>query len=234
MSNFLISSLACALLLAGVCPAQAQSASEERPVASFSRLSVRNGIDVYLTQSDRERLRIEVQGIELEDVMTEVDGDELKLYRAGPIGDGFFAHKRIAVYLDFVQLVAIEASGGSDIATSDDIALDRLDVRASGGSDVAFDVQAESLELTLSGGSDLRARGRARSLRVDASGGSDVSATSLDAERVVLRLSGGSDASIRATEAIEIDASGGSDVEVHGNPAERRVRNDRSSDVYWN
>jgi hypothetical protein len=211
----------------------AQSNSEERTVAPFSRLKVDNGIDVYLTQAPAQSLRIEVDGYELGQIVTEVVGEELRLSNKGRSGWRFLDDRDVKVYLDFVELSAIEASSGSDIEGRNAFKLDELTVSASGGSDVELDVRAERLEFHLSGGSDLDVRGETRSLVVEASGGSDVSARSLNAAQARVDLSGGSDASIRATAAVVVRASGGSDVAVHGNPAERAVDNDRSSDVVW-
>lgn len=232
--SFAISVASAVLLATGACSAFGQPASEDRPVGAFSRLGAHAGVDVYLTQSDTESLRIEVEGFELDDVISEVVGDELVLRYDGPRQrSGFFERHRITAYVNFVQLTAIEASGGSDIEGRNEMRLERLTVDASGGSDVELDVQAERLEFSLSGGSDLGARGSTRSLVVRASGGSDVSARSLAAERAELELSGGSDASVRAGAAIDIDADGASDVVVYGDPADRTVRNDRSSDVHF-
>jgi hypothetical protein len=204
-------------------------------VAPFSRLKVENGIDVSLTQGPEQRLRIEVDGYDLAQIETEVVGGELSLSNKGRSGWdwSFFDERDVTVYLDFVELTAIDASSGSDIEGRNAFELDELRVEASGGSDVELDVRAERLEFHLSGGSDLEVRGETQSLAVEASGGSDVSARSLDAAQARVDLSGGSDASILATAAVAVHASGGSDVIVHGNPAERTVDNDRSSDVVW-
>ncbi|HEY5567422.1 MAG TPA: head GIN domain-containing protein [Gammaproteobacteria bacterium] len=210
------------LLVMGGCSVHAQSDSEDRPVAPFSRLEVQDGIDVYLTHSNEESLRVEVEGFNLDDIVAEVEGDTLTLTNEGRSGLEFVDSRRAKVYLDFVQLSAIEASSGSDIRGENELRLEELSVRASGGSDVDLAVQAESLEFTVSGGSDLRV-----------SGDSDVSARSLESERAEVTLSGGSDASVHASEAIVVDARGGSDVSVYGDPAERTFDNDRSSDVAW-
>jgi len=221
------------LLVMGGCSVHAQSDSEDRPVAPFSRLEVQDGIDVYLTQSNEESLRVEVEGFNLDDIVAEVEGDTLTLTNEGRSGLEFVDTRRAKVYLDFVQLSAIEASSGSDIRGENELRLEELSVRASGGSDVDLAVQAESLEFTVSGGSDLRVSGDTKSLAIEASGGSDVSARSLESERAEVTLSGGSDASVHASEAIVVDARGGSDVSVYGDPAERTFDNDRSSDVAW-
>jgi hypothetical protein len=221
------------LSVVGVGSAYAQSASEERPVADFSRLVVRDGIDVYLTQSTAARLRIEVDGWELADVVAQVEDDTLTLSIPSK-RDGWSDENREATaYVDFVQLSTIRASGGSDLESRSDLELDGLAVEASGGSDVDLDVNAQSLEFAVSGGSDVEISGATKSLSIEASGGSDVSAESMRAERATASVSGGSDASLRASAAIVVNANGGSDVIIHGDLAERTVNNDRSSYVVW-
>jgi hypothetical protein len=220
---------ALSLLLAG--SLAAQPTSQERTVTSFAELRAQQGVDVQLTQGTRESLRIEVEGAELADVVSSVEGNVLTL--SMPNNWTWVPGRRVVAHVGFVRLSAISASGGSDIQSRNALRLEDLEVAASGGSDVDLDVQARSLEFRLSGGSDLELRGSTPSLTISASGGSDADAASMTAERVELHVSGGSDASVRATAAIEIEASGGSDVLVSGNPADRQVNNDKSSDVTW-
>jgi hypothetical protein len=232
--NRFLSVPACALLAATLCgPAHAESQSEKRPVGSFSKVRAERGVDVLLNQADRESLTIEVDGYELDDVLSKVEGDELVLSRVGA-SDRLFGDGRITAHVGFVRLSRITAAAGADVRSVNELHLDELSTTASAGSDVDLDVQAQrGLEFDLSAGSDLDLTGKAASLAIEASAGSDVDANSFEAERVTVRLSGGSDARVRATQAIEIDASGGSDVVVSGNPAQRVSHADRSSDVVW-
>lgn len=211
----------------------AQSASEDRPIGSFSNLIVGNGIDVYLTQAAEESLRIEVEGFDLADIVSVVDGDTLRLSIPSRMNRSFPDDHEATAHVGFVQLSSIEASGGSDIEGRNDLQLDALSIEASGGSDVELAVTAQSLELALSGGSDAEVSGTTRSLTIAASGGSDVSAEALQAEDATASVSGGSDASLRASASVVLNADGGSDVSVYGDPAQRTVNNDRSSDVVW-
>jgi hypothetical protein len=227
-------SLATLLLLwiAGACTASAESASEERPVAHFSKLVVGNGIDVYLTQAAEESLRVEVEGFALADIVTEVADGTLRLSNTKS-RTWFSGDREATVYIGFVQLSDINASSGSDITGRNDFTVDALAVHATSGSDIELGVHAQTLELAISGGSDVDVDGAVQSLKIDASGGSDVDAGSLEAENTVVTASGGSDANVRATASIVIDANGGSDVVVRGDPPERTVNNDQSSDVVW-
>jgi Putative auto-transporter adhesin, head GIN domain len=220
-------------LLWVACAALAQAASEDRPVGAFSKLIVSNGIDVYLTQGDAVSVRIEVEGYELDDIVSEVFGDQLQLSNRKKNDVSSSNDGDVQAYITFVNLSDIEVSGGSDVAGENEFKLDHLLVKASGGSDVGIDVQAQMLTLQLTGGSDVGVSGVTQTLTVDAKGGCDVDAGDLQAERVTVSAGGGSDTVIRASAAVTIEAYGGSDIVVHGNPAERAVDNDRSSDVAW-
>jgi hypothetical protein len=223
----------CLVSVVGVGAVYAQSASEERPLGHFSKLVVSDGIDIYLTQSTEESLRLEVEGLELADIVSEVEGDTLTLKNSR--GRNWFDgdEREATVYLNFVQLSSIEASGGSDIESRNDLNLETLRIDASGGSDIDIAVSTEGLALTVSGGSDAEVRGETEAFTIAASGGSDISAEAFQAEHVTATVAGGSDAIIRVSDAIVLDADGGSDVIIYGNPARRTVNNDRSSDVIW-
>lgn len=211
---------------------RAQAATEERDLPTFTRIAAQGGIDVHITQANRQRVRIETEDYELEDVEAEVFDGELRLSNRQRRGFSFFeGGGDVDVYLDVVELSAIRASGGSDVEGESNLRADELSVEASGGSDVELTVQTQRLALRLSGGSDANVRGTTQSLTVEASGGSDVSAGGLEAEEATVRVSGGSDATVWASAAIDVNASGGSDVSVRGNPSQRTVNNDRSSDI---
>lgn len=219
-------------ILLSVSVASVYAQSEDRPVGSFSKLVVSNGIDVYLTQAAEESLRIEVDGFDLADIESEVEGDTLTLSIPSRNARSFPDDHEARAYVSFVQLTSIEASGGSDI-DGRALELDALSVEASGGSDVELGVNAQSLDFAVSGGSDVEVSGETQSLSIAATGGSDISAESLQAESATASVSGGSDASLRASASIVVNAGGGSDVSIYGDPAQRTVNNDRSSDVTW-
>lgn len=232
--------------------AHAQGGTEDRPVAAFTKLRVQNGIDVDLIQADSPGLRIEAENYALEDVLSEVADGELRLSLRRSPDWSLFSRREVSAQVRFVALSAVSAAGGSDVESENALRVDDLSVTASGGSDVDLELtgrrlefslsggsdldlaaEAESLTISASGGSDASLSGRADTLDISASGGSDVSARSLQSARVKLNVSGGSDASVHAAEAVDIKANGGSDVMVFGNPDDRKVDNDRSSDVVW-
>lgn len=86
-------------------------------------------------------------------------------------------------------------------------------------------------EIELSGGSDIQGSGRDDGYLLTLSGGSDADLRDLEVSRVELEVSGGSDASIYATESVEGDVSGGSSVTIFGEPESVSVDSSGGSDI---
>src|SRR5690606_2841781 len=72
------------ILLAVALPVLAQQIEEREP-GSFSGVRVSEGIDVYLQQGERERVRVEVEGTDPSNILTEISGSYLKIHRKGNV-----------------------------------------------------------------------------------------------------------------------------------------------------
>lgn len=225
MRNFCL--ILCALITFSACDIVAQNASETRLVNNFTKIKVKSGINLFLIPSSEEEVRIEARGYHLSDVITEVVDNELRIYR----DNWSFTMGSVNVYVKCKNLTSVEASGGSDVIGEETLRSDEFYVKASGGSDVRLSVHTHYLEANVSGGADFIVNGTADVVRLSASGGSDIKASNLQAQRGVVKVSGGADANVFITDEIDISASGGADVSVKGNPQIRNVKNDVSSDV---
>lgn len=209
-------------------PAHAQQ-TETRPLAGFNSVAVGGGIDLVLRQG--ERFVVEVSSDDLADIVTEVRAGTLEIRR--PKRSSFFDwsdHGSVRVTLP--SLVSLTASGGSDVETEGTFSGDRLQLVASGGSDLAIDVSVTTLDVKASGGSDVRLAGTARSARAQSSGGSDLNASRLTADEANLNSSGGSDLAITVRNKIVANASGGSDITYTGEPSVVDVNSSGGSDVH--
>jgi Putative auto-transporter adhesin, head GIN domain len=218
-------------LAAAPLPAIAQD-RETRPLTGFNAVEVGGGIDLFLRQGDVFTVEVEAEDGDVAEIVTELRDRTLEIHRKGSFtsffdwgdGDG-------SVHVTLPALVALTASGGSDVTTEGTFSSDSVRLTASGGSDLTIDVAAGSLEAEASGGSDMRLSGSARSARVQSSGGSDLNASRLTADSVDVHSSGGSDLSIAVRDKIVGDASGGSDISYTGNPQTVDVDTSGGADV---
>jgi hypothetical protein len=207
------------LFVAGTLAAQAQDWKKDRAVGPFTSLSVNSGIDVYLSQGDRERMTLEVKGVEEDEVKAELRNGTLKLSIDRPGGWSGFSwgrNRSVKVYLTFRQLTNIQVNGGSDVESRGTLTFDNLNVQVNGGADLNLALKANELNIQTNGGADATLRGTVRVLNAEGTGGSDLMAEELRAEICNATSTGGSDVYVYATKEHHLKASGGSDLYYAG------------------
>lgn len=213
-----------------VIPLKAQQ-NKDISITNFTEISVSSGIDLYLTQSNSENIRINAHPDLIKDVIIEKEGSNLRVrYKDGVNWGRLFKNQSIKVYINYKTLKGLSASGGSDVYTQNTLKTDRLSLSASGGSDLKLDVVTKDIEIHASGGSDIDLKGSATNMQASTSGGSDVNALNFVVDYAKVSSSGGSDANIHVTKALEASASGGSDINYKGN-ASVKNNSGKSGDV---
>jgi hypothetical protein len=217
--------------LAVTLPAAGQD-RETRDLADFEAIRVGGGIDLFVRQGEPFLVEIESSDGDTADVVTEVRNGTLEVGHRRSFFDFFdWGGDHVAVHVTLPEIVALTASGGSDVRNEGTISGDTLELTASGGADVTLAVAVTSLEVQTSGGSDVRLTGSARSTNLRSSGGSDLDASRLTTETANVASSGGSDVSIEVRDSIVAHASGGSDIRYSGQPRNVDVNASGGADV---
>lgn len=186
----------------------------KREISSFSSVEVGSGIDLYITQGDKESITLEADENIHQYIETEVDGGNLKIYLSKKVRKV----KTMQAHLTIKTIKGIHASGGSDVYSKNIIKSEVLSVICSGGSDAKLEIEVDEFKCKVSGGSDADIKGSTKKLAAQASGGSDIYAGKLKSIDCHVETSGGSDAKVNATGKLIARATGGSDVSYSGNP----------------
>ena len=200
-----------------------------RPLTGFNAIEVGGGIDLNLSKGDTFVVEVAASDDVAAKIVTEVVDKTLKISRKTNFfhwGDGGTVH------VTMPMLVALDASGGSDVKTEGKFAGDNLRLVASGGSNLTIDVEAGVLSVQASGGSDMRLSGTARSAHVQSSGGSDLNASALTADEADVDSSGGSDLAIGVRQKISGTASGGGGVTYTGTPGSVNVNTSGGAELH--
>lgn len=192
----------------------AKQTAEDRFTEPFTGVSAGSVFKVFITQSDDFSVTLNVSDEHLEFVETRVKDDVLYLEFTGRDRRlrGLEVHISAPVY-KFLQ-----ASGASNIVSSDNINADALELIVSGASNMDLTLNVESLKTTISGASGITLNGEAVSHDLVSSGVSSVRAYGLETHTANVKSSGTSSVRIRVTDTIVADASGTSSITVRGNP----------------
>jgi len=198
--------------------------SEERKLNDdFSRVKVSSGIDLYIKQGNSTKLTVEADENLHDYIVTEVKGDQLKIYVDGNI----WRAKARKVYLTVTSIEELRATSGSDVFSQSIIKAKDLEVSTSSGADMRIEVDAENVTSSSSSGSDLRISGKSETHSTNATSGSSIHAYGLESKDVTAKVSSGADIGVYASESIDARASSGGDIRYKGSP--ERVNKKTSS-----
>ncbi len=218
------------LITAGSFAMQKRTDKQPRSVESFQSIHVSSGIDLYLTQSDNERVSIQADDDIIDDIITEVKNGVLNIYCKKKFNWGWTSPRK--AYVSFKELKSIHASAGSDVYSDNEFVLTDLDIKASSGSDIRLsNVTATEISLHTSSGSDAFISGETEHFEARASSGSDLDAAKLKSKSCDVSVSSGSDASVFVTQVLKASASSGGDIRYHGNPKHKDINESSGGDI---
>jgi hypothetical protein len=180
----------------------------------FTRVKVSSGIDLFIKQGDEVELTVEADENLHDYIMTEVDGNLLKIYVDGNI----WRAKAKKVFLTVTDIEELRATSGSDVLSDGVLKVGDFEISTSSGADMRVEIDADHVTSSASSGSGLRLIGTANSHEASASSGSNLNAYDLESKEVEARASSGADVSVYASESINARASSGGDVRYKGSP----------------
>jgi len=202
------------ILLAVALPVLAQQIEEREP-GSFSGVRVSEGIDVYLQQGERERVRVEVEGTDPSNILTEISGSYLKIHRKGNV---FGNNIEAKVYVTYVNIDKLSASSAGSIYSEDPIQSRNMVISVSSAGSVEVNLDAGSAEVSCSSAGDVELKGKVGNLRLDASSAGEIDAFDLEADEVDAQASSGASVKFNVSRALKAHASSGGSIRYRGNP----------------
>ena len=200
-----------------------------RSIKSFSGIKASEGINVYLKKGNSESVTVELDTdrIDLEDVITEVDDDILKIHLDDVNNRGY----KITVHVTFVQLNELRASSAAGIYCDDVIQASSLKLAVSSAGSIEIEIDAKEVSAAVSSAGDLEISGSADYIKVSASSAGDIDAYDLTAGAVVAKASSGGSVKIAVENEISASASSGGSVKYRGNPSKSNVNSSSGGSV---
>lgn len=181
--------------------------TETRDVSGFEGIQASGAVNVEITVQKEFSVQVEADDNLLQNIKTEISGDNLKIYSEGSISP----KTRINIKVSMPELHSLELSGASDVIVSN--------------------VKSDSLKLEASGASKIKVDGEATNLESEASGASAIDAEGLKVEIAEVEANGASKTIVFAVNELKADASGASTIYYTGDPKEVISKNSGASSV---
>ncbi|MGF1533912.1 MAG: head GIN domain-containing protein [Bernardetiaceae bacterium] len=176
--------------------AAAQPITKEIELADFEEIRLSSIVELFLTQSDKDQLRIVYEGFQAEEIVSEVKKGVLQLGTRSK-RKHFGKKHYVRAYVSFTTLNKITAGGATAVHIEAPITIKNLTLDLGGATTLKANasIEAQTLELNLSGASDMKVADlmTAQQLTLNLSGGSSLKSP-LNVQTIKGKCSGASNA----------------------------------------
>lgn len=203
-----VSLLSASLVLFSLVCLSAQS-TVTRTLSAFDEVAISGGFDlVELKEGDAEMVKLELSGIDPDQIVTEVKGSTLNIR----VKKGSYQNFKGKVYVSYRTLKAVANSGSSDVVATSTIKGDKFEYSSSGSGDFKATFDVKKLEVSISGSSDMTLNGNADRQEYAISGSGDIKATGLKGKEADVAISGSGDVSLNVSGPVHTAVSGSGQV----------------------
>lgn len=174
----------------------------------FQYVEVSTGVEVRIEQSDSKSVIVEADDNLQDLIITKVENGVLYIKST----DSFDAEHTPTVTVKMPVISGLFTSSGSSLESVNNLVTENIVVKASSGSGIDIDVEADVITVETSSGSSAEIGGKALRLETSSSSGSTLDASNLLANDVVSQSTSGSSTTVNPILSLDGKASSGSSV----------------------
>jgi len=213
------------LLLSSCVYANSEGIQKEKyELASFDKVKVSAGIQIFLTQGSENTAIIEADGSVIDNVLIDNSNGVLEISLEKSSWNLFRRNKgKIKVYLTFSNLAEVSASSGSRVYSQNVLELDKFDLSVSSGAYASLTISAVQVNLASSSGANVEIEGAAQHVSAKVSSGADINAKDLVAQTGDGSASSGGSLAIYIDGEVDASASSGGSVDIFGDSVLKNI-----------
>ncbi len=193
--------------------------TEERAVASFTKLDISGAYKVILEEGEKESLKIETDENLLKYISTDVEDGVLRISN----GSKNLDYTKLRIYLVVKNITHIKARGAVTIKSEKVIRSDSMEMKGSGAIKIDMQLDVPSLTVKMSGASTITLKGRSDSASVKASGASTYKAEDFQVNKYKISMSGAGTANILVVDEMSVRMSGAGTLKYKGDPQKTHI-----------
>jgi len=202
---------------------------KERSASYFDGVRVSSGIDVYLSQGDKESIVVEADENLHEYILTEIR-DNVLVVRTDNVNIREAEVKRVHVTISNVK--SLRTSSAGDLVCKTPIKADNIELDASSAGDISTELYAKNVEVDISSSGNIKMWGTADILNADLSSAGDLEAFDFKVKEAKVDVSSAGDARINVSDKLVARASRAGDVTYLGNPKSVDARSSSAGGIH--
>jgi hypothetical protein len=187
---------------------------ETRKLSSFDEVSVSEAINLIIEEGTEEKAVVEVSGIDLEDVITEVRGSKLDIH----MGRGNYRSISVTVYLTFKTLKSIDVSSAADLESKSVLKGNELSIQVNSAGRAVLEVDVDALDVDVNSAGKLELSGKCNFNNIDINSAGKLYAYELQSKKVNADVNSAAKAEISVISELIAEANSGGSIYYKGNP----------------
>lgn len=187
---------------------------ETRNLSSFDEVSVGQAITLIIEEGNEEKAIVEVDGVDLDDVITEVRGSSLKI----KMGQGNFRSSSVTVYLTYKSLKEIEVNSAAKLESKSVLKGKELRIQVSSAGRAELEVDVDALDVDVNSAGKLELSGKCNFNNVDINSAAKLYAFDLQSKKVNADVNSAAKAEIFVSSELIAEANSGGSIYYKGNP----------------
>ena len=198
---------------------------ETLPIKEFKGIDVFGPFDVILIKSDSNRVELDYNGVDRENLVTEIQHGVLKMkLKSKHYWNDWNNHeyrkaKYVFVRVYYTDIDEIIAQAGAIVKTKERLKSKYLAIDCAMGAEVSLDVLCKEMLVKSSMGGILRLNGQTEVLDSKVSMGGVLKAATLESKIVFVKASMGGDVTVNVLDELDVSSSFGANVNYIGVPA---------------
>ncbi len=184
-----------------------------KDLGEFNKVTSFDKIDVTLIQSNENKIILSGNGSDDVEIINK--NGELKIRM--PLTK-IMSGDDVSAIVYFQKIDAVEANEGSRIASQEKLESIGFDIIAKEGSEVKLFLEVDRLNVKASGGSNIDLRGTAKNQDVVVNAGSVYDAKNLETNQTIITANAGGEADVYATDFVDAKVRAGGNITIFGKP----------------
>jgi hypothetical protein len=182
--------------------------SELRSAEIFNGVEMKNAANIYITQGDKQEIRVEAEDNLISHIRTTVKNKELIIDNDQEINNT----QPINIYITVKEICLIELSGSGNIITKNQLNCDNMVMRLSGSGDIRASLSSNSIKTTLSGSGNLNLKGISAASDIRLSGSGNIDARELKTTSSNISITGSGTSTVDVHDALTVNITGSGNV----------------------
>lgn len=201
--------------------AQDRCCYSERDLPDFDRLRLKSIGHVYVKLGDEQSVRIEADDDVVDNVVTEVYGNELVITIEGAFPE-WIVDPKIEIFIVMKEIKGFELTGVGKISSEGVLKTTDLELRNAGLGSIFLQIEADDIITRLDGLGQISLEGTAKSNNITIKGAGKVDSKYLETKEAKILSSGFGACTVYATEELDVKITGLGKVRYRGNPEVKR------------